>query len=475
MAFSYSQNIQNRIAIELFGVQYSSLDTVQKIGIDGNWTTGSLSTGAAFDALTYIAQIANNFEMAGSTSAPQVWESWLVAKTAYELAPTYRPDRTGMLRDKMEVAIDGFLDAYTRIDPTGTFASSNISQTTDVNGIRAYVINHCARRKESGVNTGMRRRLFIPVDTIDSHIQWVLNFIYNKEPWNFRKREVSVIIRVVTGITGLTWNESGKTLTGTGAFTNMLTLSGRHARFLVTSGTGVLLSEVQIASRDSNDQITLKQSILPSGETSNPTDVAGQLFTIELRGTLPSESFDSIASRKLYYQGDSSSSAWGGSDAWMSWMDASDMARLKARYASGSGQPVAFRTELQPSDVVAWHLAPFPDATYNLRGAVFITGPGTPSSATDTTIFSKFPSEFFTVIRDMVLARVLLENAASDAERVWGRAVDHVERLLPIYTDQGDAQRITAPLDVYQDQSRMWGTGFGWPAGLGDGGSGGLL
>lgn len=473
MAFTYSANLQNRIALSIWGVQNSALTTDLKVHLDGTWTTGALATGMAFDAYTRITQIANWFEQVGATSAPQAWEHWLVAETCLLLAPLYRPERMQAYTLEREQAIDAALDSYTLRDPTGTFSSSNLSQTNTVNGIRFYVLNHCARRKESGTNTGLRRRIFPPIDEIDSHIQWTLNYVYNKQPWNFRKREVSLIITQIAYPTAATWTNSTKTLTQTGAFASVpstANLAGKTAKLLLSSGTGVVLAEYQIASKTSDNAIVLAQDIATTPGDLATGDIVGTIFIAEIRGTLSGESFDSTASRKFFY---TDSANYGVNT--LKWLDATQMDQAKTVFGTPTGRPQFFRTEIQPSDAVKLHLSPFPDDDYVLKGSVWVTGPGTPSSATDTAVFDKFPSEFFTVIRDMVLARVLMNYGASDAERVWGRSVEQVERLLPIYTDQGTPSRMHGILDVYNDRAMQFGAGWGGPLSSGYNGGGGTL
>jgi hypothetical protein len=465
VAFAYSTSIQDRIALTVFGVANSSLTTTQKTHLDGTWTTGSLTTGAAFDALTRITQIANWFEQAGATSAPQAWEHWLVAETAMMLSETYRPERYQMYADQREKAIDAALDSFTLREPTGSFSSSNTSVALSVNGLRFYVLNACARRKEAGSNSGLRRRIFPPIDLIDTEIQWTLNYIYNKEFWNFRKRQVMLNVNYLAYPTAATWTESTKTLTQTGAFTDLP--SSPNARVLIQSGTGVVVGDYQVASKTSNDAIVLTQSISLANGNLTTGDIVGKVAYIQFRGLLSGETFDAIASRKLYYNDAQFS---GGV---LSWVDASDMAQLFARQRTTTGRPAYVRTEIQPPSTVTWQMSPFPDASYVLNGAVFTTGPGTPSSATETDTIGKFPTEFGPVVKGMVLARVLQQYGASDADRVWQRAVDQVGTLLPQFTDQGFPTRITSSTDVYNDRNFMLGSG---PSSMYDGwaNSGGL-
>lgn len=468
MAYAYSTNIQNRIALTFFGVPYASLASAdQKTHIDGTWSSGALATGMAFDALTTITQVANWFEQLGSGatgSAPQVWERWHVAETCLLLAQTYRPDRAGVFTAEREAAIDACLDSFTLRDPTGTFSSANLSQATTVNGLRFYVLNHCARRKESGVNSGLRRRIFPPIDEVDSHIQWTLNYVYNKEKWNFRKRPVQVVVNYLAAPTAATWTESTLTLTQTGAFS---TITG-PTRLLVTAGTNALTGTYQVLSSTS-DTLVLATSLSATAGNLSTGDITGKVHSFDIHGMLTGETFDSIASRRFYFN----QTQGYGAGAALEWTDATTFDMLKVRAGLGSGRPTNVRTELQPAGVVSWHLTPFPDQAYTLQGSVYIKGPGTPASASATTVFSAFPAEFFPVLRDMVLARVLQQYGASDSERVWGRAIDSVATLLPTFTDQGAPTRLAVTEDVYNDAARMLsgsafpgaGAGWGWVGG----------
>lgn len=468
MAFAYSTNIQTRIAQTVFGVNYSSLDAVQKSAVDGTWTTGSLATGHAFDALTQIYQIANYFEMAGATSAPQAWESWLVWETACKLAKTYRRDSLAGWELEREKAIDILLDSFTLSAPTAAFSSSNDSQKITVQGLRYFVLNHCARRKEAGTNTGMRRRIFPPIDMIDSYIQTVLNTVYNKEHWSFRKRDVVLTIKHLATVTAGTWVESTKTLTQTGAFTNLLLTNG-PAMVLVKDGTGAYTGEYQVASKTSANAIVLTTSLSTANVDLSTADIEADLFFLDFRGLLSGESIDAVASRRFYYQNDSSTV---GSRQRLNWVDSTEMNAAKAYNSTTQGQPGVFRIENQPATVRSWRLAPFPDGDYTLNGSVYVSGPGTPSSVSDTTIFDKFPAEFGPVIRDMVLAEVLRASNASDARVFLSKAEETMAVLLPSFVDQGPQTRLTTTEDAYNDMQRQIGSGafFNWGDPSGGGG-----
>lgn len=188
MAITYAAAIQDRIAYAVYGQANSALTTAQKAQLDGGWTTGSLTTGVAKDALDRVNQIAQWFALAGATAAPAEWAHWFVREAAYLLASNVRPDRADEFRQQREVAIDAALDSFSL---TSADSASAANRTFTLRNLRYYVLNHCARRKESGANTGLRRRIFPPVEDIDDAVASVINEVWNMAPWVFRKRKVT--------------------------------------------------------------------------------------------------------------------------------------------------------------------------------------------------------------------------------------------------------------------------------------------
>jgi hypothetical protein len=92
-----------------------------------------------------------------------------------------------------------------------------------------------------------------------------------------------------------------------------------------------------------------------------------------------------------------------------------------------------------------------------LTGEAFIASPSAASSSTDTAPFTAFPSEFQTVIRDAVLAKVLLNHNAPGAQEVWQRVEEQVKSLLNVYEDHGYAEESVTreSRDVYGDVADM--------------------
>lgn len=444
MAFSYSAALQGRIALAVWNVQNSSLTATQKVQLDNTWTSGALSGGAAYDAWNEVAQLAQYFEQASSapdTSYQQpAWDRLFIAKTAMYLMKTVRPERYNEFKADYETALDESIDTFTRDLVSSTSAAG---QGVGLAGIRAFTIDHCVKRADS--STGLRRRLFPSIAQIDGHIQWTLNFLWNLKPWHFRKRQVTIRTTMVS-VTGATWTESTKTLTATGLFTN--TNIGAGSRFLVTDGTGALTGEYVISSRTSDNAIVLDTSMSSAGVNLTTGDITGTVQIVTVHGMHSGETFDAVMSRKLYYDGTNLGCE-------VEWRDSSDLARSKAAYGDDDGMPRFFRWE-KYSTGQTWHFSPFPDDDYTMRGAVSVTGPGTLStSATIDTAIARFPTEFGTVIRDIVLARTLKGFRASDGEAMWQTAMDQVDALLPQYADQGFPTRQTSTDDVYNDHAAL--------------------
>lgn len=193
---TYTSAMQNTIALNVWGRQNSGLTTDDKTHLDGAWTTGSLTAGLAFQALTRLNQIGQWFEQAGASSAPAAWEHWFISLTSLLLAKTHRPDRAALYAAEERQAADAALSSFSLTDATSATISG---QTLTVPGLRYYVMNHCVRR---------RRRLFVPPADIDAHLQWVLNHLWNLAGWNFRKRLVTLTIASNGTVTSTLTNET---------------------------------------------------------------------------------------------------------------------------------------------------------------------------------------------------------------------------------------------------------------------------
>lgn len=464
MAFTYTTAIQTRIALAVWGVQNAGLDTDQKVQLDGTWTTGALTTGRAYDAWVEIAQLAQWFEQASSTpdtSLPQpAWESLFVARCCALLAESTRPEMVPAFQGEYERSLDQLVDTFSKtLMSTVAISGTAQSQSLTLRGIRAFVANHCIRRK--GPGTGLRRRIFPPVEDIDAHLQWTMNHIWNSGAWNFRKRQVSVTFNVLS-VSDATWTESTKTLTKASGFASYTHVDG--ARILITDGTGATTGEFVIASKTSDNAIVLESSLSSAGVNLTTGDIDGKLCWVTYQGMQSGETFDSLASRWLVFG--ATTAAGGGGTSKLMWADATQIAAARAYLGISTGRPQAFRTERRGS-ATTWHMTPFPDQNYVLHGAVLAAGPGSFATATGdvdfATILAKFPTEFGPVIRDMTLARVLLAHSASDAESFWARAVDQMGGMLPTFADPGTPSRLVVSEDMYNDWSDQMGGAFSVP------------
>lgn len=444
MAFAYTTNLQASISYAVWNVAYATLSAPQKVQLDGTWASGSLTAGAAYNAYIEVAQLAQWYEQAASTpdlSFPEpAWDRLFIAKAAMILAKTVRPDRLQQFQADHETALDEAVDTFTR-DLVGS--TSLAGQSISLAGIRAFVIDHCVKRVSSG--TGLRRRLFPPIAQIDAHLQWVLNMVWNSTPWHFRKRQVTLRF-TTSNITSATWNESTKTLTCAGAFSDPGVSGGN--RLMIVSGTGVVADEYTIANAGDFDSIVLDKSLSSAGTNLTTGDITGYLQIVSLTGMDAGEGFDSVASRKFFYD----STFYGNT---LEWADATDMARCKAYDGTVRARPVKFRTEKYGASTV-WHLSPFPDTSYTLKGAVCVSGiAALTTAATLTTAMARFPADFGPVIRDIVLARVLDGFNASDGKVMLRNAMDQMQTLLPNYSDQGAPTKVTSLEDVYNDYGAM--------------------
>jgi hypothetical protein len=443
VAYTYTSALQGRIALAVWGVANSSLNTTQKTQLDGTWTSGALAGGAAYDAATEISQIAQWVQQSGTdpdTTFPQpAWDRLFVAKAAMILVKTVRPERLSEFQRDHEAATDALFDTYTSTTIIGSLGGQAIS----VAGIRAYVVRHCIKRANG--TTGNRRRLFPAIADIDSHLQWTINYLGNVELWNFRKRQVQMKVTLESFSTG-TWTESTNTLTCTGEFSNTNIAAGTMV--LITGGTNVTAGLYMVLSRTSSDAIVLDTSITTSGNLATG-DITGTVQVVTFLGMRETETFDSTATKRFYYDGENFGTT-------LEWADDDTAAALKAYWGSTTGQPGYFCTKPSAS-AISWHFMPNPDSDYTLRGAVYAAFSSTFADATAIeTAIARFPTEFGPIIRDIVLARVLMQFGASDGESMWKRCEQQLG-MLSQFVDQGMPWRDSAPGDVYGDISSMIG------------------
>lgn len=452
MAFAYSAELQQQIALNVWNVANASLSATQKAQMDNTWTTGALSGGAAYYAQAEIANFAQWIEQASSTpdtSLPQPsWSGLFVALATWKLCLAVRPDRAQFWEAEYQRQLDLAIDTYSKtLGSAGTITG----QTFTPQAILYYVMNHCVRRKESGREQGQRRRIFPAVDDVYAHLQWVCDFLWNKSAWAFRKRMVTLRVKVVA-ITAGTWAESTKVLTGT--FTGYSSFAAGD-RLYVTDGTDALTGDYQITATNGSTTITLDRSLSDTAANLTTGDITATVVRTEiLSGIASGETFDSMSVEKLYFSGTNQVGdicEFANEDAF---------AQLSVNYGEDTGQPRFFRIEYNDAGVHVWKYLPIPDASYTFRAGVLIAWPDNISSTTSATEINRFPKEFRTVIRDMTLARVLVQYGASDADRMWQKAIDQTDSLLAIKEEHGSPMRRQQSGDVYNDAMYQCGGGY---------------
>lgn len=439
MALTYTAAIQNRIALLVWGQQNAGLSTDEKVMLDNTWTIGTPG-GAAGDALNRINRFGQWFEQVTSMTAPATFDDWWVAETAYILVKSVRArEKHDVFAQDRQRAEDDALMSYSSTDPNSTTITG---QTMTVPGIRWYVVDHCIRRKP---------RFFPSPTSIDSQIGYMLNYVWNLTPFNFRKRQCTVRIDRAVVTIG-TWVNASKTLTETAAF-NLFpaseSLTNAPAIFAAIGGTNVIVTPYQIATRVSDNAVTLAVSLSGTAADLTAADIAGIAYAVRVFGLAVNETMDSTNVRQFTYSDDT--------DQKLTWCSADDFAALRARYGSTTGRPIAFRIEVRGSTLL-WHLLPLPDQAYSLFGEVIAAGPAAITVDTElTTQMSRFPPEFGPVIRDGVLARVLKAHNLPDGETKWAEVKIQADNLLAVYEDTGRSDDEQAIRDVYHDLSCQYG------------------
>jgi len=164
------------------------------------------------------------------------------------------------------------------------------------------------------------------------------------------------------------------------------------------------------------------------------------------------QSIDRPATREFYYGPDDEE------ESCLKWADGDDFAQRRAANDGDTGQPRWWRFQ-SAGDTLTHYFVPIPDAAYELTGEIYITGPGNPSSATDTTPFARFPASVQPLIRELVLARVLKEMRADGGreewEKEWARATEMCLRL----ADQGRQDDVQVVRDEARDFLEYDGVG----------------
>lgn len=451
MALAWSNTAQDRVAYLLFNAAYSTLTASQKAVIDGTWTTGSLTSGVAFSAFTIIQQLAQWFELAGSTITSDAAMSWLVDEVCYRASISLRNERMDEYREVARASRDAYLSSVTPTEITTGYDTDPYTLT--LKNIRLYVLANMVIRKPP---------VMMHPREIDSNTFWVLNWLWNKTNWTFRRRSITARITPCT-ITGGNWTNS--TLTVSAVDTTNYPTHVAGSVFVCTTGTGIVKGVYQVASRPGATSFTLTASIAYAGADLTNTDIGGYIVSFVPFGLASGENLNAMATRKLYYNGNYSD--------YISWANGDAMTALRSNTDITTGKPCLFRME-KNTDTLSWYFSPIPDQAYTVgfEGLIALPGStsGVPSSATDTVAFAKFPREFVAVMKDLILGRCLKAKGVTD--EVWKSAVNEIEIAGLAYDDKTEADGDQVVRDVNQDvqyqRSGQWGYS-GTNGGLGGG------
>jgi hypothetical protein len=243
---------------------------------------------------------------------------------------------------------------------------------------------------------------------------------------------------------------SDSALNTTAATTNIKTIRYETMQAAINRAPPVFLSPSEIDSAtlrclrilwNQAEWLFRRREVVMSVNTSSAVS-----FTSGLGG---SEVFDQFVSTRLAYTDTS------GAGIHCTWANPDLFADMAVLYSSGTGRPTYFRfTKTAPTTIV-WQFAPAPDTTYTMRALVTITGPGDPSTATDTAPFDLFPVPFHQIIRDWVLGECLNKRdgqARADGNALRARCQDELERLSIQFADAGNVTKDSGCVrDVYDD------------------------
>jgi hypothetical protein len=429
MALSYSTAVKNQVANYLFGVT-----TYAELGAGYNQTLID-SWGAS--CLLELEEWSKWFAFAAAAgSAPDAWGPWYVDAIIARCEGSAHPERAAAARQKARESMRMALDTYTRNVVSYDPASTTEAFVFHCQNNRKYVLSHCIR---------LDKPLYPDMTTVDAAYWEAMAFVFNRAGWTFRRRPATMVI-TRTAFTGAVYTESNKTITTTGVATGLTA----GTRFYVTSGgTGVVYpSEHSIASTSSTTIVTADS--ITGGTAGTFSDVEGYYYVVTFEGLESGESFDSLASSRLTYL-DS-----GHEGETVEWLASDAFQTVRAMDSDGDGRPNYFRTLEAGSSAVGWLFSPPPDGNYRLRCEVFIAQPAAPASATATTAFSKFSTEFQPSVRRLQLDRVLSNYGRRD-EALHRDVIDEIESLFPVYQSAGEQASQVGTRDVYRDRAAQDG------------------
>lgn len=434
---AYTAVIQSKIARRLMLQDYSAADADQKAVIDGTWASGSLTDGAAEDAMAYLGDYAKwLYTPVSAGGVPPEWEAWFVARTVWLAGQIIRPERVDLYRKIEQEEAQRCISAYCSSTPQGTSVGGT---TASIASMRTFVIGSAVRRTPP---------IFVDPADIDAATIKVIRDVWNRADWNFKRRAVTMTVTPYD-ISDASYNHALKTLTKNASLAANIPVG---TRIQVTAGTGATTGYYFVASATANT-VVLTESIGAGAD--GQTDIDFNLVSVVT--DLPTgEVFQKSATRKWYY----TDTAYVNSTIeWCEDGDAFTLASTSwAASGTSTGLPRYFRYSRTGSTQYNWLFAPSPDAAYTLKGEAFIRYPGDPSNSTSTTVFDYFPSELHPIIKDLVYAEVMMRYDLQTGNTYKKRATEELERTVPNMVDQGRADADTGVRDFYHDRDYQ---GFG--------------
>lgn len=440
--FDTSTAIKDKVAYRLQSVTYANAPAYVQALITQEMTSAMITLEAQVQWFSFVSPNAttNPVSVSAATAVcPDSWEPYYVSEVCLRVAlntqaDTRIPTYTKQRNDDRATAFEHF----DRLSMTYSPGTTTDAFVYTVQTVRNYCLAFCLR---------MPKAYMPAVASIDSTLDEVVKFLWNKAKWGFRRRQVT--FRVTrTDFTAGVWTESTKIISSLTGIAATIPVGTRVYITAATSADGTVMADEYTVNANTTTQITLNNSIISNG--TDATAVAGFYYTVDVNGLETSESFDSFATNYLHGLGTD------GTSTQVRWCDGDNFAALRAESTIREGAPTAFRSvQIGPTahSLLFW---PVPNQSYQFRGEAVVRQPAVPSTASGT--FSQFAAEFLPTMRRMVLARLLTSggrpNAALNAE-----VNAEIESLFPGYQEVGSSDNRVEPTDVYGDIEDL-GTGM---------------
>lgn len=180
---AWTAALQNRVAYTLFGNAYSSLTTQQKTMMDGGTLVNPPVEGFARDGFHTVQQAAQWYELLGATVSTDAGESWMVYLIASTMAMSVRPEAFDRLQTKAKEFEKEYRGSISAIEITTGYDATVYTLTPQ--SVRYHVLNSSMIRSE--------KFAFSP-ETIDATLFWVMNYVWNKANWNFRRILCKIVV-----------------------------------------------------------------------------------------------------------------------------------------------------------------------------------------------------------------------------------------------------------------------------------------